>query len=922
MKTFGFGAKFAFDTIGLSSLTGASSAVANLSSQIDTAILANEGLVRSLGMIGVGTVGLAASKQIADAGKIAFDKAVDLEEQVVILRGKLNGLNDVQFNSLVRDLREVGTRTEYTDSQVVKAADSLRALGAAEGDILRLTKATLGFATASNSTPEIAASILQTARNALGGSVDMIDKYADAMMNAKNTTALASSEEGILEFKHLFKNIGAFKEMYSIQPEELLAYGALIRGAGSSAMDAGRKIKILGQSFSDLEFNKADDLKMLGVVMRDNDENLVSFNQVFEQLYEGYDRFTKLAGQKRADEIMSGILPKTAFGQFMQLKGLIKEMGGLEVWRDNIRNLSPELNENAVNKQWERVLSTARGKMNVISGALETTITSFGMPILEAFHPLLSAVGDAISAVALFVSDPKNKEVVDIVVKVAGAFTAILAVGSGLLLTLGITGLMIAALPILTTAFGVVAGAISASLPIFAVIAVVGATIYGCWNDISNLFGALFGYVKTNSAAFLWFGKLLLAVVIPPAKIILAIVGSITKFVLGLTRAIGESIWTFFEWANKTKVGNIIFKSLSVLIGMVLTPALVGLGTMGAIALSKLVAGFIASGVQATITGAKIVGKLVASMTLFIYETGKTIVASIATGTAFKGVSVSAIGASASVTKLKASLIATRSVLSSILAIGAAVIFVVDMLFFKQPEHMKKGTTGSNFWDSLFDVINAIADFLDFIPLRSTILGIAAAFVWSGRAIVNSINWIATAFTNSINWIVTAWDNSINWIVTAWNNVLRFFDNLGTAITDVFSGIGAGIANAFISAIDWIRDRFLSFLNWFVDKYNVIAKKLRMEEFSRFGVEQPQLSYAHSPIIPSSSRTPIIRESSPLNIAREVREPSTRISQNRDFTFNANIKVDGDVTPSQVDAISRRIKSDVYDSLRLAEEMI
>ncbi len=932
MKTFGFGAKFAFDTIGLNNISGASSMIANLGSQIDSVIASNQNLVGSLGMIGVGAVGLGAVKGIVEVGKSAYASAEDLESEVTILRGKLQSLSDTDFAKLIRDLRQVGVITQFSDAEVIKAADTLRALGAGEADLLRLTKATLGFATAGNVIPDVAAKILLGSVNAFGGGAEMADKYADAMLNARNTTAIASSELGLYEYAHFFKNLGKFSSTMPIAIGELNAFAAAGRGAMMSAEQTGQYIGMLGLGFSQMEFKEADVLEKLGVTMRDASGKRLGFNQIFEQIYAGYEDIKNRLGHKAADELLDKLLPKQAVGAFNIFAAEVSKLGGLEEWRKNIRNLSPELNEGIMQKQWDRFLKTSKGKMEVIKGAWESVKTSIGLPLLEAAQPVLDAIGVTIGNIAKFMGDPKNAVLVNAITSIAMALTGVLAVGSVLSIIVGTVGLVVAAMPVLTSGFAVVSGALSAALPIFAGVAAVGLLVWYYWDDIKNLFIAVAGWVKTNSKYFLAFGRLLLAVVTPVVKILWSVLVEIVTWMGSLVRTVGEAIWQFVEWANQTTVGSVILKGLAVLIGAVVTPAIIRLGLMAAGSALKAVWGFASMGVSAVAASVKITVSLISSMVGFVVSSGKAVISAGASALSFLGLGTSATTASGGVGTLNGALGTMLGLLAGIAAIVGSVVFVFKMLV-KQQEYLDKGTTGSNFWDSLFEVIDAIAEFLDFIPLYDTIKVLDKAWKWVSRNVSSAWNGVVNFFKSAGSSISSVWNSvtggiasafrsAVNGVVSAWNGVIGFFGGLYESIGNIFTNIGTAIKNVFWDAIDWIQTKWYDFLNWFVDKYNWIARKAGMQEWERFGSG----GIEKTPLAPQTSPIPAVRPTSSLSgiqslqASRNVTQP-TVVAQQREFNFNASINVSGDVNQNQINAIKKQLRSDVYDSLRLASEV-
>jgi TP901 family phage tail tape measure protein len=930
MKTFGFGAKFAFDTIGLSNISGASSMIANLGSQIDSVIESNQNLVGSLGMIGVGAVGLGAVKGVVEFGKSAYASAEDLESEVTILRGKLQSLSETDFENLIRDLRQVGIITQFSDAEVIKAADTLRALGAGEADLLRLTKATLGFATAGNVIPDVAAKVLLGSVNAFGGGAEMADKYADAMLNARNTTAIASSELGLYEYAHFFKNLGKFSSTMPIAIGELNAFAAAGRGAMMSAEQTGQYIGMLGQGFSQMEFKEADVLEKLGVTMRDASGKRLGFNQIFEQIYAGYEDIKNRLGHKAADELLDKLLPKQAVGAFNIFAAEVSKLGGLEGWRKNIRGLSPELNEGLMQKQWDRYLKTSKGKMEVIKGAWESVKTSIGLPLLEAAQPVLDAIGGTIGKIAEFMGDPKNAVLVNAITSIAMALTGVLAVGSVLSIIVGTVGLVVAAMPVLTSGFAVVSGALSAALPIFAGVAAVGLLVWYYWDDIKNLFMAVANWVKTNSKYFLAFGRLLLAVVTPVVKTLWSVLVEIVTWMGSLVRTVGEAIWQFVEWANQTTVGSVILKGLAVLIGAVVTPAIIRLGLMAAGSALKAVWGFASMGVSAVAASVKITASLIASMVTFVIESGKAVISAGASALSFLGVGTSATTGSAGVWTMNGALGTTLTVLEAIALIVGGVIAFFSILE-KQDEYFNRGTTGNAYWDGFLALMDEIEVY--FYWFFDIIMGIEDGWRWLTKSVVSAWNWVGKAFGdigrfftrtwNSITGgIASAWNWVVDGVVSAWNGVANFFSSLYESIANIFTNIGSAIKNAFWDAIDWIQTKWYDFLNWFVDKYNWIARKAGMQEWERFGSG----GIEKTPLAPQTSPIPAVRPTSSLSgiqglqASRNVTQP-TVVAQQREFNFNASINVSGDVNQNQINAIKKQLRSDVYDSLRLASEV-
>jgi len=912
----GFGAKFVFDTVGVNKLGIASTAIAGMATQIDKAVVANNKFAESLSLAAAGAVGIYATKKIKDFGKKVYSVGADIEEAITILHGKLLDMSDTDFNKLVQQLRYIGIVTEYSDAEVIKTADTLRAMGTASEDLAKVTEVALGFATATGIAPDTAASIIKTALNVFNEGADAAERYADAMINARNTTILASSSQGMEEFQDFFKNVAMFSPMMDIAIEEMMLYAIAGREVGLTAERAGQYLGMLGRELFLLSTTsrteQLDAIAAFGVTFRDVTGKLLPFTTIFEQLHYGYEKIAK-TNRELADKYLADLFTRTTLGAFAMFNQAINTMG-METWQKTKIELSPEINTGAMRKQWGYVLDTAKGMMKVVGGAIESILGTIGTNIIEMIKPALKFVSDTVANIASVVSAPENAAIMKVIVSIASAITALIGTASAISLVLGLLGLVKATMPLLASGFAMFSAAMVKFLPIVAVLVGVGFAVYVLWDEIRAVFNVLKKYVDKNKDSFLALSKTVKDLFLPVAKSAIVEIKALFEAIATLVHAIGHAIVSFVRWMDSTVVGHAILTGLNYVVGTLLVGAFVLLGTIAVAQIGKIIAKTIllnvafvktaiAFGVNLIKTTIKYIANLFAMRTATAQTSFSISNLGITAGTASIGIGTfgSVAGtASVGVGALATSVFGLELALGLVLLAIAAVITVIAG-FSKQAEYFEKGTTGSKFWDEYCRITFAASDF-----------------------IFSIIDRIVKAFNDSIAWISNAFTNTINWIVGAFNDVKDFFVRIGDSISNVFDSISEAIKAAFDSAIDRVTDKYKKFLNFFIDKYNYIARFFGMDQMEKLELSTTAKTEVARPISAKSKYLPYYAQpvTTAVHSAMTIKEPSQIITSHPELIFNSDIRVSGDISPDQVNVLKNTINKEIRNNLRLASEIL
>ena len=159
--------------MGLGKISQARSQFSSLSKSVSSGLnTMQQKIAKFSGMVMLGGMfSYAGSKlnKFVDGGLAEFEK---IQVSTVRLRGKLRDMSKTKFNNLIRDIKEVGRVTKFTEDEALDGADAIRALGMAPNGILKSTQSVLNFATAAESLPKLAAKAMVSGKNAFKMNAD------------------------------------------------------------------------------------------------------------------------------------------------------------------------------------------------------------------------------------------------------------------------------------------------------------------------------------------------------------------------------------------------------------------------------------------------------------------------------------------------------------------------------------------------------------------------------------------------------------------------------------------------------------------------------------------------------------------------------------------------------------------------------
>jgi|GEM_PF-5584239 len=748
-KQFGFGAILDFKTLGMNKLSQAKSNVLGLSNTVDTELTRMQKRIRTftgLTMLGAGMTFVGASALGFMDDSIGLSR--DLEDATTRLRGKMQSLTTVEFNSIVSDLRAIGRETRYTEEEVMNAADALKGLGSTAKDLTPGTEATLELATAADAVPRIAGQVLMQMRNLFNLPVDKMRSISDVLLAGRARTALTAGSLGLREYSHLIKNVAAFQASIKMKPEEMVAYGGALKGMGNSSRRAGMMLKQLGQGMAQMEFGKMDRLKELGL------ENAFrnpltgarkGFNEIFTIIGKKYIELRKKVGMKEADRLIEGLLPsKASTAAFNALLKNVEDMGGFKQWQRHIWSFSAAANKGMAVGFKKRQLATHTGQLSLLEGlwaSIRTTMANTWKTMKQA--PLEWMVGK-LAKLAAVVAD--NEALVGRLSKWAAYGAMFLTVAGSVTMLAGVLGLLktFVGFGFLSTGFSALLSAsgwfIAAAAAVYG-LARAGIYLYRHWDRVVSIFNNVMDTLKSfyveNKKLFDIISDILLILATPLLTAINALIKAGAYIYNNWNKVVSVFSNVLDTLRSFYKENTAAIKTISKILLVLAIPSFLKLGTAAIWSATKgvmFLTGKIAvMGATVLWTAVKPFVMLIGGMMKFYWAGLKSmamITGWIAKNVLWKGTMLAVKGV---MLALEAAQLAWNAAMyaNPIIAItlGIAGLIAAGWLLVKNWDSIKSWWSG--LWDSMKSIVGGVMDWIsnNLAKIKSEIVGFIASLV-------------------------------------------------------------------------------------------------------------------------------------------------------------------------------------------------
>lgn len=348
-------------------------------------------------------------------------------EQEITNAGVISNATAKEMQLLEQTAIKLGASTSKSASEVAAAMTDMARAGFEVNEIVAAMPGIISAAEAANADLAQTAEVVAAALNGFQLKAHEASRVADIMAMAANKSAADIEDLG-----YAFKYAAPSAKSLGISVEELAAAVGILSDAGIRGMTAGTSLRSIINDLVDPTKKAEQEMKKLGVSVFDQKGKFVG-------LSEAVDRFSK-ATKNMSDEqklaALSTIFETDSLNAMLVLMN--KGKGNIDSFTNSLKN-SSGASEEAANKMKD----TLKGSLEQLSGAFE----SVGIVIGESLSPAIRAFAKVIETLLDgFLSLPKP-------VQQFLSITA--ALGSALLIIVGVITLVVAGVAAFAAAFGV-----------------------------------------------------------------------------------------------------------------------------------------------------------------------------------------------------------------------------------------------------------------------------------------------------------------------------------------------------------------------------------------------------------------------------------------------------------------------------------
>lgn len=445
------------------------------------------------------------------AGGFVTKLGMDFEQAMAEVQA-ISGATGEELAKLEEKARELGATTKFSAREAASALKYMAMAGWQTEQMLSGIDGVMKLAAASGEDLATVSDIVTDALTAFNMTADQATQFADLLASASSNanTNVAMMGESFKYVAPLFGSLGFSAE------DAALALG-LMANAGIKGSQAGTSLRAAVTRLVNATGEAATIIDELGIKLTDEQGNMLSFQQIIDQLRE---KFSNLTQEQQAQ------YASLLFGQ-EAMSGMLAIINASE---EDYRKLTEATrNYTGAADEMSKIMSdTLRGRIDEFKSALEEVALKY----FDTVEPFLkSAIELATRAIEVFGKLPAPLRLVIVILstlaalagpvliflsKVISAIKVLSASKIGAFLTKGI-GLLGKIVPLITKIIAVVKAAAAAiagavSGPIAIAIAVVTALAAAAflviknWDKVKGFFGKLWEGIKEGFSAFVnWF---------------------------------------------------------------------------------------------------------------------------------------------------------------------------------------------------------------------------------------------------------------------------------------------------------------------------------------------------------------------------------------------------------------------------------
>jgi len=254
-------------------------------------------------------------------GRSAIKNFASFEQSMAKVKA-VSGATASEFQALTKNAEDLGASTRFTSQEVAGLQLEYSKLGFSSDEILKVTKATLALAQATDSDLSQASAVAGSTLRAFGLDASETGRIVDVMAASFSSTAL-----DINGFQDSMKYVAPVAKAAGISVEQTTAMLGALSNAGIKGSAAGTALRRIFAEMADSGLPAADALRKLseeGIELADaKDEvgrNAMSALLVLTKMQPEIDALTEsLLNSKGAAQEMAGIMDDTLEGSFAKL---------------------------------------------------------------------------------------------------------------------------------------------------------------------------------------------------------------------------------------------------------------------------------------------------------------------------------------------------------------------------------------------------------------------------------------------------------------------------------------------------------------------------------------------------------------------------------------------------------------------------
>lgn len=400
---------------------------------------------------------------LVGVGTVAVKTASDFDSAMAEVQAISSATGD-DFDLLRDKAKEMGAKTKFSASESAEAMKYMAMAGWKTEDMLNGIEGIMNLAAASGENLGSVSDIVTDALTAFGLSAKDSAHFSDVLAAASNNANTNVSMLG-----ESFKYVAPVAGSLGFSVEDTSTALGLMANSGIKASAAGTALRTILTNMVKPTDQMQEAMNTLGFSMTDNEGNMKSLNQIMVDLRSGFDGLSEsekasVAASLAGKEGMSGLLAIVNTGEedFNKLTNAINSADG------TAQTMS------------DTMLNNLGGQLTILKSTLEGIAISFGDILMPAIQKITEKLQDFANWLNNLNEDQK-KTIVTIATVVAAIGPALLILGRVFRTISKLSGVIQAALKVLSPLGGVFKGLATAvggiSAPVVAVIAAIGLLV-------------------------------------------------------------------------------------------------------------------------------------------------------------------------------------------------------------------------------------------------------------------------------------------------------------------------------------------------------------------------------------------------------------------------------------------------------------